>query len=67
MELREVEFELLDFVQTTDGKTFSIGFKDNENKKTISKCTAHRMYKRGQITKKSKEVDGETIFESTNP
>ncbi|WP_285228744.1 hypothetical protein [Planococcus sp. ISL-109] len=36
----EVNFKLLEFVQTVDGKTFPIGFLDNENKKTLSKKTA---------------------------
>lgn len=64
MELKEVEFELLDFVQTADGKTFSIGFKDNKNKKTLSKNTAQSMYKKGEIIKKSEIIDGETVFET---
>ncbi|MBT2572061.1 hypothetical protein [Planococcus sp. ISL-110] len=45
----EVDFKLLEYVQTADGNTFSIGFMDNENKKTLSKKTAHAMYKKGQI------------------
>lgn len=49
----KVDFKLLEFVQTADGKTFSIGFLDNENKKTLSKKTAYSMYKKGQIIKKS--------------
>lgn len=60
----EVNFKLLEFVQTADGKTFSIGFLDNENKKTLSKKTAYAMYKKGQITKKSEEIEGGTVLEN---
>lgn len=60
----EVNFKLLDFVQTADGKTFSIGFMDNENKKTLSKKTALSMYKKGQIIKKVEKIEGETVFEN---
>lgn len=59
----EVDFKLLEFVQTADGKTFSIGFLDNENKKTLSKKTAYSMYKKGQIIKRSEEIEGNAVFE----
>lgn len=63
MALMEVEFEILDYVQTIDGKTFTIGFKDNLNKKTISIETAHLMHQQRQLLKKSEVVEGETVFE----
>lgn len=64
MPIMEVEFEILDYVQTIDGKTFTIGFKDNLNKKTISMETAHLMHQQRQLLKKSEVVEGETVFES---
>ncbi|MBT2583100.1 hypothetical protein [Planococcus sp. ISL-109] len=51
MLVKEVSFKLLDFVQTADETWFSIGFLDNEYKKTLSKKTAHSMYEKGQIRK----------------
>ncbi|HSI67839.1 MAG TPA: hypothetical protein VK947_10510 [Planococcus sp. (in: firmicutes)] len=56
MLLKEVNFKLLDFVQTADGKWFSIGFMDNVHKKTLSKKTAYSMYEKGQIIKISEEI-----------
>lgn len=47
----EVNFKLLEFVQTVDGTTFSIGFLGNENQKTLSKKIARSMYIKGQIRK----------------
>lgn len=64
MLLKEVDFKLLDFVQTADGKWFSIGFMDNAHKKTLSKRTAHSMYEKGQIIKKSEEIEGRTVVEN---
>lgn len=64
MLLKELDFELLEFVQTAEGKWYSIGFRDNENKKTLSKKTAHSMYKEGQIIKKSKTIDGEGVLKN---
>lgn len=64
MPIMEVEFEILDYVQTIDGKTFTIGFKDNLNKKTISMETAHLMHQQRQLLKKSEVVEGETVFKS---
>ena len=64
MAIMEVEFEILDYVQTIDGKTFTIGFKDNLNKKTISVETAHLMHQQRQLLKKSEVVEGETVFKS---
>ena len=64
MALRQVEFEILDYVQTVDGKTFTIGFQDNLNKKIISVKTAQLMHQQGQLLKKSEVVEGETLFES---
>ena len=61
MLLKDVNFELLDFVQTADGKWFSIGFMDNANKKTLSKKTVHSMYKEGRIIKKSEKIENETV------
>ena len=63
MLLKDVNFQLLDYVQTADGKWYSIGFMDNANKKTLSKKTAHAMYEKGQIIKKSEEVEGKTVVE----
>ena len=67
MAFKEVNFELLDFVQTSDGRTLSIGFKDNEKQKMLSQKTAHSMYQQGIIIKKSEEVEGETVFEDLAP
>ena len=64
MALIQVEFEILDYVQTIDGKIFTIGFKDNLNKKTISIETAHLMHQHRQLLKKSEVAEGETVFES---
>lgn len=64
MLLKEVDFKLLDFVQTSDGKWFSIGFMDNLHKKTLSKRTAHSMYEKGQIVKISEEIEGRTVVEN---
>ncbi|MBT2583868.1 hypothetical protein [Planococcus sp. ISL-109] len=64
MLVKEVNFKLLDFVQTADGEWFSIGFMDNEYKKTLSKKTAYSMYEKGQIIKKSEKIDGETVVEN---
>ncbi|MBT2583111.1 hypothetical protein [Planococcus sp. ISL-109] len=60
----EVNFKLLDFVQTANGKWLSIGFLDNVNKKTLSKKTAHFMYEKGQIIKRSEEIEGKTVVEN---
>ncbi|TAA73069.1 hypothetical protein [Planococcus salinarum] len=64
MLLKEVDFKLLDFVQTADGKWFSIGFMDNVHKKTLSKRTVHSMYEKGQIVKISEEIEGRTVVEN---
>ena len=64
MLLKEVDFKLLDFVQTADGKWFSIGFMDNAHKKTLSKKTAHSMYEKGQIIIISDKIECRTVFES---
>lgn len=63
----EVDFKLLDFVQTANGKCFSISFADNENKRTLSKQTAYAMYKKGLIVNKSEEVNGKITFEKLIP
>lgn len=63
MLVKDMNFQLLDCVLTTDGNWFSIGFLDNANKKTISKKTAQAMYEKGQIIKKSEEIEGKTIVE----
>ncbi|MGM0898192.1 MAG: hypothetical protein ACQEV0_09835 [Bacillota bacterium] len=63
MLLKEVEFKLLDFVQTDEEKWFSIGFMDNEYKKTLSKKTAYSMYEKGRIVKKAEAIEGETVYE----
>ena len=67
MLLKEVNFRLLDFVQTADGRWFSIGFLDNANKKTLSKKTAHSMYKRGQIVQISEEkIEDGAVLKNVN-
>ncbi|WP_422122453.1 hypothetical protein DHX103_11665 [Planococcus sp. X10-3] len=66
MVLEEVNFRLLDFVQTADGKWFSIGFLDNANKNTLSKKTAHSMYKQGQIIKISEKIEDSTVLNDIN-
>ncbi|MGM0898196.1 MAG: hypothetical protein ACQEV0_09855 [Bacillota bacterium] len=63
MLVKEVNFKLLDLVQTAEGKWFTIGFLDNKYKKTLCKKTAYSMYEKGQIIKRSEKVDGETVYE----
>lgn len=63
MAIMEVEFEILDYVQTIDGKTFTIGLRDNLTQKTVSIETAHLMHQQRQLLKKSEVVEGETVFE----
>lgn len=58
---KEVSFKLLDFVQTADGNTFSIGFMDNDIRKTLSKKTAHAMHEKGQIVKKPGAIEGGNV------
>jgi hypothetical protein len=64
MVIKEVDFKLLDYIQTADGNWFSIGFLDNDYQKTISKKTAYCMYENGQIIKKSEKIKGETVYEN---
>ncbi|MBT2581632.1 hypothetical protein [Planococcus sp. ISL-109] len=66
MLVKEVDFKLLDFVQTAEGTWFSIGFMDNKCKKTLSKKTARSMYEKGQIIRKSEKIDGRTVCENLN-
>ncbi|MFD1030028.1 hypothetical protein [Metaplanococcus flavidus] len=67
MLVKEVDFKLLDFVETVDGNCYTIGFLDNVYKKTISKKTAYSMYDRGQIIRKSEMIKGEIVFENLLP
>jgi hypothetical protein len=67
MSATEVDFKLLDFVQTANGKCFSISFMDNENKRTLSKKTAHALYQKGLLVNKSEEVNGKITFEKLIP
>ena len=62
MGLEEMNFKLLDKVQTADGNWFAIGFMDNKYRKTISKKTAHSMFEKGQIIRKAEEIKGRTVY-----
>lgn len=62
MGLKEMDFKLLDKVRTVNGKWFSIGFLDNEYRKTLSKKTAHSMFQKGELIQKVEVIKGQTRY-----
>jgi len=62
MAMEEMDFKLLDKVQTADEDWLTIGFMDNKYRKTISKKTAHSMFTKGQIIRKAQDIKGKIVY-----
>lgn len=61
MYLTQNDFNILDFIQTKDGRTLFISLRAN-GKQEITKEDAYRLYRNNSIVSKTFEIDGEQLF-----